>query len=985
MIWSEALSAAPVLAGAKVVVVQPNESSFEARLAARELRRYLYLRTGSYAEIAASLPTQSDTTVLLLLRQNDPLLKNIPGNLATNVPPLATEQFWLHTVPSGPRMICIIGGDDRGLLYGAYRYCELLGVRFYLHGDVIPDEPLKGNLPGANETGKPLFSIRGIQPFHDFPEGPDWWTRDDYLAYIGQLSKLRMNFLGMHCYPEGHPHAEPLVWIGLPQDQDAQGRVRFSYPTLWANTLRPGAWGYKAMLTSEFTGGADQLFAADAYGHPVQQGLMPAPEGVEQCNELFNRTGALLHDAFTLAKRLGVKTCIGTETPLTIPQDLQEHLKKLGKDPKDLAVVRELYEGMFRRILKTHPLDYYWLWTPEFWTWETTHPELFTAAARDIQAADDALKSLGAPFTLATSGWVLGPAHDRTALDRLLPKTSPMSCINREVGHDLVEGGFATLQGRPKWAIPWMENDPNLCAPQLWAARMRYDAADARQLGCTGLLGIHWRTKILAPNVAALAAAAWDQSYVPLDWDVRVKSRGQGPLGGRNYQTDYPCEGTLESLLYQTMRENLDGYDLDMPNGIYTVTLKFNEAKCTQAGQRVFGIKLQGKTVLERLDIFERVGRHHALDLSFKWNTVTNGHLFLEFPRLKGEPCVSAVIIDGKTATGQPITRKVKCGYEVIAGYERDGFNDKPGTVERRRTMPIEEFYVDFARAHFGDAVAVPAGKIFTRIDGLNLPQSTHWNRGPGNLNPLKSAPEEYAFVAELSALRSKVQGAGNLERFDYWLNTFRYQQTAAMVGGVRAELDAAMAVLLKEKDPVKQKTLAETAMGLRIKLASAWEEMMSSLVAATDTPGELGTIANLEQHSRKALGFLSFYDRIFMEVLGPVLPPETLPGKTYHGPARIIVPTVRSSANAGERIQLSVMVVDRSPVKRVELHWRGMNRGNFATVLAQNTGRAVFSVELPSGNEDVEYYVTAVTASGKQLTWPATAPRLCQTVITLP
>jgi hypothetical protein len=28
-------------------------------------------------------------------------------------------------------------------------------------------------------TCDPLFEIRGIQPFHDFQEGPDSWNQDD--------------------------------------------------------------------------------------------------------------------------------------------------------------------------------------------------------------------------------------------------------------------------------------------------------------------------------------------------------------------------------------------------------------------------------------------------------------------------------------------------------------------------------------------------------------------------------------------------------------------------------------------------------------------------------------------------------------------------------------------------------------------------------------------------------------------------------------
>ena len=115
-------------------------------------------------------------------------------------------------------------------------------MRFYLHGDVIPDQRI-ARLPDVTETGKQLFSIRGIQPFHDFPEGPDWWNTDDYLAYIGQLPKLRMNFIGLHCYPEGGAGPEPLVWIGLGDDVDPNGRVSHSYPSHWANTSRDRRMG----------------------------------------------------------------------------------------------------------------------------------------------------------------------------------------------------------------------------------------------------------------------------------------------------------------------------------------------------------------------------------------------------------------------------------------------------------------------------------------------------------------------------------------------------------------------------------------------------------------------------------------------------------------------------------------------------------------------------------------------------------------------
>ena len=189
----------------------------------------------------------------------------------------------------------------------------------------------------------------------------------------------------------------------------------------------------------------------------------------EQQNELFARMGECLHDSFTFARQLGIKTCIGTETPLTIPTPVKERLKAAGKDPADPAVVAGgLLTACSRGSCKTHPLDYYWFWTPEGWTWSGTKQEQIDATLADFRAAMAAAEKVKAPFTLATCGWVLGPQQDRACSTTSCPRTCPMSCINRQVGHAPVEPGFAKVKGRPKWAIPWMEDDPALISPQLW-------------------------------------------------------------------------------------------------------------------------------------------------------------------------------------------------------------------------------------------------------------------------------------------------------------------------------------------------------------------------------------------------------------------------------------------------------------------------------------------------------------------------------------
>ncbi len=635
--------ALPLLAGAAPLpIVTPAKPSPDESLAAHEVRRYVYLRTGELLPIHAPSGQPAEAGIFVG-RKDQPEFQGLAGDAAA----LKPQEYLLKK--TGANSLLIVGGDGAGVLYGAYAFAEKLGVRFYLQGDVAPDGKIPFSIPDLNETGKPLFAVRGIQPFHDFPEGPDWWNTDDYLAYVSQLAKMRMNFIGLHCYPEGSAGPEPLVWIGEKSDCDASGRVSFSYPSFWANTA-DHTWGYEPTKTSEFAGGAALLFAADTFGNEVQAGLMPRPKTPDDCNEIFNRAAVMLRRVFKEAKALGIKTCIGTETPLKLPGALKKHLQSLGKNPDDPAIAREIYDGMFARIERACPVDYYWLWTPEDWTWRGNKPNELEDTKRDIQAALDAAEALGNPFTLATCGWVLGPEHDRAALDNFLPKNAPMSCINRQVGHDAVETAFAMITGRPKWAIPWMENDPTLTQPQPWVGRMRYDAADARRLGCTGLLGIHWRTKAMMQNLSALAGAAWDQSWIPASFDPGpIQPRLDGAVGGAVAAFTAPVADTDEAPIYQKVRFDVDGYHLTVPDGTYAVTLKFNEPNYDKAGQRVFGVKIQGRPVIETLDIIAKAGKNKALDFTFKDIAVTNGVLRIDFTRQVEFPCIAGIVIDGET------------------------------------------------------------------------------------------------------------------------------------------------------------------------------------------------------------------------------------------------------------------------------------------------------------------------------------------------
>ncbi|HON65040.1 MAG TPA: malectin domain-containing carbohydrate-binding protein [Phycisphaerae bacterium] len=1081
------------------VIVTSDRPTAREKLAASEVRRYIYLRTGELLDVVRSKPDGQDCIL-------------IGGDTRG----LAPQEYVLKTTrQDGRTILTIAGGDDVGTLYGAYRFAEHLGVRFYLDGDVMPDERIPLKLPDVDEEGSPLFELRGIQPFHDFPEGPDWWDLDMYQAVISQLPKLRMNFIGFHTYPEGTAGPEPMVWIGPPSDVGEDGRVKASYPARHFSTLS-GTWGFVPKETSKYLFGAATLFDDDAYSQDMQRGMNPWPTTPEACNELFNRFGEKLRVAFTHARSLGVKTCIGTETPLIAPAVVRQRLEpgepvfraiggktadygspiegtdedvvyqsvrwdlqayklnlpngaydvtlkfceiahgrpgarvfsvklqgkpviqsldifaRVGKNraldfdfanvrvedgtlliefvpeveypciagivvegpetvkincgssksfkdyvgdadkPLPPEAIEQLYAGMFLRIMRTHPLDYYWLWTSEHWTWSGVSAEAVRRTMDDLRTAVAAARKVNAPFELATCGWVLGPQSDRALFDRELPKSMAVSCINRAVGHDPVEPAFANVQGRGKWAIPWLEDDPAMISPQLWVGRMRKDAADAKAYGCTGLMGIHWRTRVLGPNVAALAAAAWDQS----SWPV-ASMRTAGAVGGavKTY-ADRRIEGTQEAPVYQSQRTGLQSYCLPAPNGTHGVTLKFCELEHVERGQRVFTIKLQGEPVLERFDIFAEAGPAKALDKRFEGVKVTDGWLVIEFVPIVGEPCLAGLVDNGPYGA-----QMINCGGPAWQMYAAD---PQPRQTTGRY-LPVADFYRDWAGHSFGPEVAEEAAAVFARLDG-NLPRPSNWMSGPGGIFPdgrrWEQVLPEYAFVDELEALRPRVKGAGNLERFDYWLNTLRYLRANGRLDCLMARQNQLMEELKKQPDDAARRAFArEKVLPVRIEVVQAVREVYEHLLATVTNASEMGTIANWEQHSLP--GLLDGPGEELAQALGEPLPPEATPSQVYSGAGRLIVPAVRTAAARGETLKLKIIVLDSKPGTPV-VYWRAMGRGEFQPVAATHRARGVYEAVFPPRglNGDIEYYVEVSAAKGGTLRFPVTAPQLNQTVI---
>ena len=968
-------------AGARSISVGPSASALE-RFAARELQRYVYLRTGELLPIAPGGGDPAGPGFVVAAQGTAP-----PAPAG----PMAPQEYRLlcEDVQGGQR-VTITGGGAVGALYGVYRFAERMGVRFYLHGDVVPDARIPLAFAPFSDEGRPLFAVRGLQPFHDFAEGPDWWGTDDYLAVMGQIAKLRMNFIGLHTYPDGPVGPEPTVWIGLDGEYDGSGRVSAAYPASYHTTARGGRtwWTYAPMRTSDFAGGAAQLFERDDFGSEVMRGQAFAGQTPAGSAEVFNRTAAMLGTAFAEARRLGIQTCVGTETPLTLPGPVRDELRRRGRDPADPAVARDVYRAIFARIGLACPADYYWLWTPEDWTWEGNAQASFRATADDVRAALGALDDLRSPMRLATCGWVLGPQQDRAAMDRLLPPSSPMSAINAAVGYGAIERQFANLSERPRWAIPWLENDGDLTSPELWAGRMRYDAADALRLGCTGLIGIHWRTRILAPAVAALAAAGWEQPWVPKDFDTsRVPPQtASGADGG--HPVAAPPEWGLAPP-FGTNRVGMGRYDLLIPNGTYHVRLGFCELEETRHGRRVFSVALQGTTVADRLDLAVKYGPRRPVKLEYAGVKVTDGHLLLEFEAQSGKPAIASIEVEGPTVVGAAsYARRISCGGPAWGDFEADQLPGGPRPPEDR-AMPVGDLYRDFCEANFGPEAAGAVAAVFASVDGTRLPVPSYWFDGPGDIRPngepWASASASYRFVGELEALRPSVRGAANLDRFDYWLSQFRSMRLLAEIGCTAGALDSEMEAIGRITDPKEASREAGTgALPIRLRLAELWTGLLRSEVAGASSSGELGTIANLEQRSRVHQRILTRHDADLGRLLGCDLPMEAAPARTYEGPMRIIVPAVRTSAATGEAMRVRVIVASARDPGPVTLFWRPMGGSGYRRSELALLGRQVYEAVLPALGGSltaIEYHIGA-GAAGDAARWPVSDTGLDQTVV---
>jgi len=500
-------------------IIYPSNGSDLERLSAKEIRRYIYLRTGRLLSVqpVSSLPDTGN--LILVAGDSDPVLK------------MATQRdapsggFFIKSHNSDDRTILIISGDDpASTLYGAYRFAEKLGCRFYFHGDVIPDKKITLDLQGFDEKGQPVtkngrqWATRGVQPFQNFPPGAVMWGKDDWKMYVSQLPKMGMNFIGLHTYMS---------------DPEDDGTVNFAFDATFFHTHQ-GILGWGKTNTRDLVGGTNQLFPTDGYPseiigenyHKDQAGYTAS----------FNKAADLFVEVFKLANELGVLTATGVELPIGldnetgeepmvngIPELVQDRLiNTYGLDPLSQEATAELFKGMYKWLIYNDiPVDYFWMWTTEIWMpWGSASLDKarVDAVKESIRTAVSVYNDMSQkPFSqFATGGWVLGAQGDPDVFGDVLPDlNAPYSCMNPP--YDKNGDRMETQEwiddipsDRVKWPFTWMEYDYALEQPSFHMYRVFEDAWDAWEQNADGFIGEFWRTRMIAPMFAAFKDVTWD-------------------------------------------------------------------------------------------------------------------------------------------------------------------------------------------------------------------------------------------------------------------------------------------------------------------------------------------------------------------------------------------------------------------------------------------------------------------------------------------
>jgi len=396
--------------------------------------------------------------------------------------------------------VILRAAGEQALLHAVFDLLERQGALFGLDGTMVPPGcAQRWSLPEAGRPwrAEPALAMRGLLPWPDFLNCISVFNQEDFRAYFAAMLRMRLNLFGMHVYTD------------TLQPTEAYLSVRFAGAGQQAEleTTATRGWGYLPQRTSTYGMGSSALFDRETFGSDAAR--LAADNW-----EIADRTAAMLRDGLSFAGDLGIRTGIGFE-PYKLPAAIGEALPPEARShPAGFAesvTAKRLLEARLADLLERYPMvDYVWLWEDETSNWDSRAKDVPISTTAFLQA-HDFLRRHAPQKRLVVAGWG-GFTRHFARLHQSLPGDVIFSALGDTLGWDPVSEAFGGLDGRERWPIPWLEDDPSMWFPQFRASRIEDDMRRARALGCQGMLGIHWRHRIVDPTATYFAGAGWDAS-----------------------------------------------------------------------------------------------------------------------------------------------------------------------------------------------------------------------------------------------------------------------------------------------------------------------------------------------------------------------------------------------------------------------------------------------------------------------------------------
>jgi hypothetical protein len=364
-----------------------------------------------------------------------------------------------------------------------------------------------------------------------------------------------------------------------------------------------------------------------------------------------------------------------------------------------------------------------------------------------------------------------------------------------------------------------------------------------------------------------------------------------------------------------------------------------------------------------------------------------------------------------KSAWEQETRSPVSILQSPVAGKLDQYLDSIEGKDRKIRDLQCRDFYAGWCKIQFGESPSLDSlTTIFTNLDGVRekttslkaektrLPRPSDWMNGPGNVlvnrHPWDSVKVQYGFIDKMEKLRPSISGRGNLERFDYWLNQFKYMKAMDKLACSMGEYKTVETRYIESNaDPKEKSSFAkEKLLPLVKREAKELEEVHYYLISTLSNWGEIGNVTNWQQHIIP-YQFQSQIKEVVKLTGDSAWVPDLLPKdlssnqhistSAHQHITKMIVPSPQTIIRKGQDYQVKVITFNLKPSK-IKMYWRLLGQKTFNESDLTQTSKNYWLATIPSSgiSDDFEYYITA--DNKKEYIFPASAPAVSFTVTRL-